>query len=119
MITVNPVQPTTENQLEPTQIVQQKPLQNSSQVNSVTTSQPTPVYQPKPYLGKKPFNPEYKKTASNVKKANVTINQAPQPPVQLTGGFWRDNSLIPQKQTGGFIRDNSLIPQPFFELNKS
>lgn len=98
------------------QILQQQPTQQPTQ-------QPAPVaYQPKPYLGKKPY---VKPQEGNVKKSNANaqkqvptqvINQAPQPP-QL-GGFWRDNSIIPQ-QKGGFIRDSSLIPQPFFELNKN
>lgn len=131
----------TQSQPQPKQVVQQKPVQNSSQkqqviaVNSATSSQsqefptqeqtqqPTtpiaPAYQPKPYLGKKPFNPTSQQQGPpNAKKYNVTIKQAPQPPAQLVGGFWRDNSIIPQQQSGGFIRDNSLIPQPFFELNK-
>lgn len=128
------------SQPQPQQVVQPKPAQNSAQKivftpstpqPSMPTSTPTPPpttpnqpttpvtpWQPKPYLGKKPFNPAFQQqTAPNSKKPNVTIKQAPQPPAQLVGGFWRDNSIIPQK--GGFIRDNSLIPQPFFELNKS
>jgi hypothetical protein len=105
VMTVNPVPPSQPQQVQPTPQVptanQQTPI--------------TPTYQPKPYLGKKPFNPNFQ---PNAKKFNVTIKQAPQPPAQLVGGFWRDNSIIPQQQSGGFIRDSSLIPQPFFELNK-
>ncbi len=112
-----------------TQQVQQ--TQQQTQPTTVVQNQNTPVttvqapYQPKPYLGKKPYNQAYQQQSTNSKKPNAssqsqtqTITQAPQPPASLTGGFWRGNSLIPQ-QTGGFIRDNSLIPQPFFELNKT
>lgn len=105
---------------------QTKPVQQSQPTLIVQTQTPTvtttpPPYQPKPYLGKKPFNPAYQQPPTNSKKGNApqTITQAPQLPATLTGGFWRDGSLIPQQQTGGFIRDNSLIPQPFFELNKT
>jgi hypothetical protein len=98
---------------------QTKPILTPLQVAQNPNVAPA-QYQPKPYLGKKQFNSTYQQP-TNAKKVNAsqTITQAPQPPAILTGGFWRDNSLIPQQQTGGFIRDNSLIPQPFFELNKS
>jgi hypothetical protein len=142
-----PAQQVVQNQTlnQQQQPYQPKPAQQVVQNQTITSTEQPQPYQPKPYLGKKPFNSSYqqqqpanskKANASqanskqvnasqaqqpaNAKKMNVsqTITQAPQPPVILTGGFWRDNSLIPQQQTGGFIRDSSLIPQPFFELTK-
>jgi len=93
---------------------------------------------PKPQypLNKPQQQPNSKKSNTNAQKGpqqtqtqTQTINSAPTPPQQLVGGFWRDNSLLPQTggfwrdnslipQSGGFWRDNSLVPQPFSALNK-